>query len=206
MGVMSDSSIAAYHVLGANLHAWVDESMRFTPDNSLYLLAAAIADPTLCEPARAALRPLKAKGSRKLHWHSEDDPRRRKISAAVAACGIDSVVIVGAPVDKRKQERARAQCLEHLLWELDGLGVSHVWVENRTDSLNRRDRRTVDRLRGRKIISTAIWVDFAFPSEEPMLWLPDVVAGAVSCARVGETDEWMSMIEHQVYEIDLDLR
>jgi hypothetical protein len=184
----------------------VDESMRFTPDASLYLLAAVIADPEACDPARQALRPLKAKGERKLHWHSEGDPRRRKITSAIAVCNIESVVIIGAPVDKKKQERARAQCLEHLLWELDVWGISHVWVENRTQTLNQRDMKTVDRLRGRQIISNDLRLDMALPSEEPMLWLPDVIAGAVSCARGGETDEWLLTLEHQIYEIDLDLR
>lgn len=175
-------------------------------DQSIYLLAAAIANPIVCEPAREALRPFKAKGAPKLHWHSEDDGRRRKITAVVASFDVESLVIIGTPVDLRRQERARAQCMEHLLWQLDQLQVEHVWVENRTASLNRRDMQTVDRLRGRRLISNEIRLDFAYPSQEPMLWLPDIVAGAVSCARCGETDEWMTAIEHQVYEIDLDLR
>lgn len=203
---MQDSDEPGRPVTGPVLHAWVDESMRMTPDQSLYLLAAVLADPEQCDPARNALRPFKAKGEPKLHWHSEDDPRRRKITAAVASCEIESVVIIGTPVDKKKQERARAQCLELLLWELDQLGVVHVWIENRTQSLNKRDTTTVDRLRGRQIISNSLRLDFAYPSTEPMLWLPDVVAGAVSCARCGETDEWLTVMEHQVYEIDLDLR
>ncbi len=180
--------------------------MRFTPQQSLYLLAAVLADPSACESSRAALRPFKAPGEPKLHWHSEADARRRKITGVVAECDLESVVIIGTPADMRKQERARAQCMELLLWELDKLGVTQVWVENRTQSLNRRDLTTVDRMRGRRIITNNIRVDFALPSEEPMLWLPDVVAGAMSCKRTGETDEWASLIEHQVYEVDLLLR
>lgn len=188
------------------LHAWVDESMRFTPDQSFYLLAAVLANPDECEPARAALRPFKPKGEPKLHWHSEGDPRRRKITAAVAGCAIEAVVIVGTPVDKKKQERARTQCLEQLLWNLDTLNVSHVWIENRTKTLNQRDTTTVDRLRGRRIITNRIRLDFAYPSTEPMLWIPDVVAGAIGSKQCGETDEWATAMEHQVYEIELDLR
>ena len=72
-----------------------------------------------------------------------------------------------------------------LLYELDQLGVRAVYLESRHSSLNKRDIRLVDVLRLRGSISGAIVVDFALPRDEPMLWAPDAVAGAISSARFG---------------------
>lgn len=76
-----------------------------------------------------------------------------------------------------RQERARTQVLEHLLFNLEEHGVSNVVLEQRTESLNRRDMKTVDRLRGRRVLAQSTRVDWGQPSTEPMLWVADVVAG-----------------------------
>ncbi|MFD7026267.1 hypothetical protein [Promicromonospora sukumoe] len=182
------------------LHAWVDESMRAARDGreGLYLLAAVVADPEACEVVRETLQMLLLRGARRLHWRDESGERRRKIAAALGALDVAHVVVVGAPIDHRRQERARAICMERLLYELDQLGVREVNLESRHSSLNKRDIRLVDALRLRGSISSGIVVDFALPNDEPMLWAPDAVAGAVSSARFGhdvETAEELGAID-----------
>lgn len=39
-----------------------------------------------------------------------------------------------------------------------------------------------------------------------MLWVPDVVAGAVAAARMVETEEWLEPMAHLVYDLDVKLR
>jgi hypothetical protein len=75
--------------------------------------------------------------------------------------------------------------MERLLHELDQAGVRKVFLESRHDALNKRDIRLVDVLRIKGSISDAMVVSFALPRQEPMLWAPDAVAGAVSSARFG---------------------
>jgi hypothetical protein len=81
-------------------------------------------------------------------------------------------------MDKTKQERARRCCLERLLHELGLLAVSQVWLESRSAKPDRRDLKRVDSGRRRRLIPSELQVDFARPKVEPMLWLPDAVAGA----------------------------
>jgi hypothetical protein len=103
------------------LHAWTDESMQF-PQRSggigYYLLAAAVADPAACTPIRDSMRELVLSGATRLHWRDESGPRRAKIASAIGGHDLANLVIVGAPVDPRRQERARRLCMERLIHEL----------------------------------------------------------------------------------------
>jgi hypothetical protein len=171
------------------LHAWVDESMR-VPSGSMrdgiYLLAAPVADPSLCDPIREQLRRLLTGRSRRLHWRNQTPRRRRTIAATLGGFDVAHTIIVGTPIDPKRQERARRYCLERLMFELDFLGVSRVWIETRSPSLNNADRTMLAALRSRGSLPATLTVDFALPDQEPMLWLPDAVAGAIGMHRRGD--------------------
>lgn len=104
--------------------------------DGMYLLAAVVGDPTMCEPARDALRELVRKRGGRLHWRQEEGPRRAKIAAAIGTQDL-ACIVVGVPIAPRRQERARRKCMERLLFELERIGVSHVWLETRSTLLNR---------------------------------------------------------------------
>lgn len=164
--------------------AWVDESVHFGPAGAgFYVLAAAVGHPVAVEPTRAALRGLVPRPRRRLHWHGEDDATRRRMVALVARLDLVHVAVVQEVPDPRKQERGRRKCLGRLLFELDQLEVGRVVMESRNDALDRRDLRMVRALRGSLAVSMDLRVEFASPLEEPMLWLPDAVAGVVREAR-----------------------
>jgi hypothetical protein len=187
------------------LHAWVDESMRAARDGNdgLYLLAAVVADPGVCDAVRDSLRSLVWKAAGRLHWRDETPSRRRKIAELIGGQDLAHVVVVGAPIDHRRQERARAQCLERLLYELEQLGVSQVWLETRHFALNERDLKLVEALRGKRSVSSEIRVEFARPKDEPMLWVPDAVAGAVNAALSEEPDTLDGFGEIDVISVNL---
>jgi hypothetical protein len=187
------------------LHAWVDESMRAARDGNdgLYLLAAVVADPGVCDAVRDSLRSLVWKAAGRLNWRDETPSRRRKIAELIGGQDLAHVVVVGAPIDHRRQERARAQCLERLLYELEQLGVSQVWLETRHFALNERDLKLVEALRGKRSVSSEIRVEFARPKDEPMLWVPDAVAGAVNAALSEEPDALDGFGEIDVISVNL---
>ncbi|MFI2489673.1 hypothetical protein ACH47X_22360 [Promicromonospora kroppenstedtii] len=189
------------------LHAWVDESMQMPGQEreGLYLLAAAVASPATCDPVRENLRELLLKGAERLHWRDESAPRRAKIASAIANHDLVHVVVVGAPIDARKQERARRQCMERLVFELGVLGVSQVWLETRTSSLNERDRRMFAALHAKNAMPARLRIDFALPTDEPMLWVADAVAGAVGQARRGFALDVRDALGHGIDEIDISL-
>lgn len=189
-----------------SLHAWIDESLRITDDDQgTYILAAVVCDPSCCAPVRQDLSSLLLRGQQRLHWHDESEERRDKMAVKVASVDMAAIVVVGMPVVKAKQERARRLCMEALLPRLDALGVKQVWLESRTSSLNRRDEQMVLALRGKKLITRGLRVEAAYPLEEPMLWLPDIVAGAVGADR-GGTRRWLDAMRQLVTQIEIGLR
>jgi hypothetical protein len=188
------------------LHAWVDESMRVHPDDhGTYILASVVCDATECEPVRDLLRSLLHGKEPRLHWRDEDSRRRTKIAAAIGSIDMAAVVVIGVPMAKRRQERARRICMETLMPALDELGVTRVFLEARTPSLVTKDRQQVANLGGKKLISKSLRVTSARPLDEPMLWVPDAVAGAVGAARDGDA-QWLDLMRHTVTELEIALR
>jgi hypothetical protein len=93
--------------------AYVDES---EPDPGVYVLAAALVPAELIGEIRASVVALRLRGQRKLHWHSEDDQRRKLLIAAIAELQALHVVVVRAG-RVESSERRRRLCLRRLLWE-----------------------------------------------------------------------------------------
>ncbi|WP_147050740.1 hypothetical protein [Kocuria flava] len=169
----------------------------------MYMLGAVVTDPLACEAARTELRQLVPHG-RKLHWRDLDDRLKRRAVQAVASFDAAHMVVVASPLNPRKQERARAACMERLCWELGGMGVSRVVLESRTPSLNKRDDELIKHLRGKKSLPQGLRVDIELPSGEPMLWVPDQVLGAMGDAETGE-ERWMQVLGQSVTRVDICL-
>jgi hypothetical protein len=176
-----------------SLSAWVDESVIVGPAGSAgtYTMAAVVTDDGHCAELRRELNDLSIKPGVRLHWVGESVKRRDLIAEAVAQMDIAAILTVGTPMERSRQERARRCCLERLLYELDQFGVSDAWLESRTAVQDRRDLRLVDSARRKRSISHDLQVRFARPAGEPMLWLPDAVAGAMSASVLGE-ERWLA--------------
>lgn len=84
----------------------------------------------------------------------------------------------------------RQICMGTLYPDLCVRGVTTIWQEARTPILDVRDSRMINALRGKRLLAATVRVKFAQPRKAPMLWVPDAVAGAVGCARIGDSDEW----------------
>ncbi|HET6986399.1 MAG TPA: hypothetical protein VFI00_07270 [Kribbella sp.] len=187
------------------LSAWIDESVIVGGPRhpaGTYTLAAAVVETEAAGAMRDGLRDLTLTKGGRLHWVDESSKRRDRIMAAIASFDLAAVVTAGSPVHRSKQERARRCCLERLFYELALIGVSEVWLESRTATPDRRDLRLVDYARDKGLIPRGFKVGFERPKDEPMLWIPDAVAGAVTAARLGEPRWLLAMseilTEHQV--------
>lgn len=185
------------------LHAWVDESMR-QKDVAvpMYLLGAVVADSSRCDGARQELRSILPKGAPKLHWHAMEPREKNRATTVVTSLDATHLVVVGTPLNHRKQERARAQCMEQLYWRLGELGVSRVFLEQRTRSLNQKDLQLVNVLRIRKVMPEGLRVEIAQPSTEPMLWIPDQMLGALGDAEADE-GRWFAQYDGAIERIDI---
>jgi hypothetical protein len=173
-------------------------------DERMYLLGAVVADPATCSPARDELMSVKPKSARKLHWTDMEEREKKRVTDLIAEFDMAHMVVIGTPLDHRKQEHARAKCMERLLWELGELQVTQVFLEQRTQSLNKRDMKLVESLRGRRFIPSSLRVNVEQPSTEPMLWIPDQVLGAVGDAEA-EDHTWLDMYGGMVQRIDITI-
>jgi hypothetical protein len=168
--------------------AFADESFREDSVRGVYVLAATVLEYETQEPTRALMRHLL--GSRrtgKLHWHEMDRLQRKDATHRVADIEGIHVVALGTPVPRRRQERARAACLTALVGALHGLGVQHLLIEARSAKLNRRDVATVRGARFALPKGSQFRVDHVPGSVEPLLWVADIVAGAVRASIQGNS-------------------
>jgi hypothetical protein len=190
------------------LSAWVDESVIVGgpahPDGT-YTLAAVVAETAAAGGIRDLLRELTLTRGGRLHWVDESSKRRDRIIAAVTALDVAAIVTIGSPMHRSKQERARRCCLERLFYELGLMSVADVQLESRTATPDRRDLRLVDSARDKGLISRDLKVGFARPRDEPMLWLPDAVAGAVTAAKLGEP-RWLLAMSEILTEHEVNVR
>jgi hypothetical protein len=115
--------------------------------------------------------------------------RLRRSASRRALRVVEAAVLVRVRICSTiRQERARGRCFERLLWELDQAGVTKVVFESRTPHQDRTDRRRVDGLRGRGVITGELRAEWRRGAEEPLLWAPDIVLGALGDARVAGTE------------------
>ena len=189
------------------LTAWVGESIVVgrTRTEGAYTMAAAVADPAACDDVKDQLRALTVGRTGRLHWANESAKRRDSIAALIARVDLAAIVVVCSPMQGSKQERARRRCLERLLHELAMFGVGDVWLESRSIVPDRRDIRLVDSARRKGLVPGSLVVGFARPKEDPMLWIPDAIAGAVTAANLGEP-RWMLAMTEILTRHDVDVR
>ena len=104
-----------------------------------------------------------------------------------------------------RPEKARTLCVARLATELAGTGVKHMLFEGRTALQNRRDVATIAELRSRRAIPDTFSVNFAGKGDDPMLWIADIVAGAVGASLTGTEVEPLDALGSSVEVIRIDL-
>lgn len=176
---------------GTVWRAYVDESesnQRVEPD--AYLLAAAILHDDHVAETRERIVPLRPTSGQptKLHWHDESPLSRKTITQTIIQIPARHVVVVRAGRLDEPSERRRRKCFERLAYECAVLGVEHVTVEARERKANARELRYFNDLRAARIIGAEMRLDHVPGPSEPLLWIADSVAGAVTAARTGTPD------------------
>lgn len=155
--------------------------------SGLCVLAFAFAALAHVDETRAALRALPRDAPARFHWYAERHKDRLTLLYALPELGVTSTVVYQTPSLARKQEQARARCLAVGLHELAAAGAVRLLLEHRQERLSQRDERTIAAVRRDGSVSPAVPFAFARPGDEPLLWLPDAIAGAVG-AELGEGD------------------
>ena len=181
--------------------AYVDEAFA----DGTYVLAAGLVDGSEQHTVRAGLQAALLPRQRRLHWHDESPARRLQLASVVGDLQLPAVAVVGGPVNERRQERARRQCLERLLWELQAVGVDRIRAESRQPERDRADIRALAAFRRTGILAPHMTFDHVRPLQEQGLWLADIIAGAVLADLRGDS-RYRKPLEEALRVVGLQLR
>lgn len=189
------------------LHAWVDESgSDWSRDPNTYILAAALCADSAVEDVQAVMRPLRRRGTSKLHWRDETDPARRMaITETVAGCtGLQHVIVVRVGITGESRRRPRHVALKQLLMRLDELQVSRAVLESRGPADDGRDVELFRHLRDRQqVIGGRLQMHHAPGRTDEGLWVADAVCGVVSASRTGQ-QQYLKILQDRVTLIVVD--
>lgn len=178
--------------------AYGDESepdQRCAPGT--YVLALVLVEDAAAEECRELTRAAKLPAQRKLHWNSEGQRRRRDLAKLVTELDALHLVAVRTAVEEHS-ERRRRMCLKTLLPELEQkYSVDRVALEAREKKQNDRDLDLLVRLRSGRRIGPSLRMEHLGGPTEPLLWVADVVAGAVTAHLQGES-EYLERLEGRV--------
>jgi len=170
----------------AAARAYIDESIRESPPGH-YVLAAAIVDDDQADVLRHMLRSFIPRRAARFHWHEVPAANRLEMCHLLSSTDLRHVVAVATPLDPKRQERGRRVCLSATSWELNARGVYRLQLETRRQR-DANDRRFLLGEQRANRLPLALQYEFGHPNQEPLLWVPDAVAGAVAAAlAAGET-------------------
>jgi hypothetical protein len=158
--------------------AYVDESLRLT-GAGLYLVTAAVVINDQAEQARHRLRKVLTGRQDRFHWNDAGERQRGRMLETIVAIGPVVMAYACSPLPTR-QDRARGLCVRSLVWDLQELDVRHVTFESRQDRNDRKDADTIERARRARAASPELTYAFSRPRAEPLLWVADALAGAIS--------------------------
>ena len=165
---------------------FVDESTAMrSASHQEYLIGAALLPVDQIDEVREQLTPLLLPGQIKLHWTDEQPARRRQIVDKICALGSVNIVITHLDEPRRKTERFRRKCLEELYHEMVSMEIFDLTLEARTGPQDRNDVAHLVALRSQGI-DPRMRIDHCRGGDEPLLWIPDIVLGAINAAHVGE--------------------
>ncbi len=115
----------------------------------------------------------------------ESASRQRKIVTQIVQLGPMHVGVAHLDAKLKKVERYRRKCLETLYHDLIAMEVFDVVLECRTPKQDERDKAHVVALQGQGF-DTRLRISHQRGGDEPLLWIPDAVLGAINAAYLGD--------------------
>ena len=171
-------------------HAFVDESK-----SKELLVCAAVLEERAVSDARAAMRALVHKGSRRVHMTRESPTHRRTVLAGIANLPVTVEIYAARSYPPRRELDARARCLSRIVEDLPGRGCTRLTVEL-DESLGHRDKQVLynaTRDSGRE----GVTYQLVPAAAEPLLWIPDAIAWC--WARGGEWKQAVAPLVAKVH-------
>ena len=156
------------------MHAFVDESIR-----RRYLLCAVTVRPKDLIDSRRELRMMLLPGQRRLHFSQEATPRRKALLSRMSRMNVQAAIYecTGGEASARRAGM-------WLVQDLVAIGARRLVVGSR-EGRDRMDRRMIRAALLDAGAIDALDYEHMGPSEEPLLWVADAVAGPSGPAKHG---------------------
>jgi len=110
-----------------------------------------------------------------------------------------------AYVDESMRQSHGGLYLKALLWDAGRLGVDDLVLESRQEHNDQKDRQTIMWAQKAGWASADLRYGFARPRDEPLLWVADAMAGAVSADLAEESDSYLKALQpRQILVTEVD--
>jgi hypothetical protein len=160
------------------VHAYVDESIRGRD----YILCATLLEESSVARVRQSLKTQLRGHQSRLHMAKESSETKSRLLAHVAR--LDTIrVIITVRATGRSARAARDECLNRLTTALAAEGLRRLVIESCDQDV--RDRQVVGDSLATAGLLPAVELVHHRASDEPLLWLPDIVAWAY-----GKSGSW----------------
>lgn len=183
--------------------AYLDEAqVGGTGSGRAFILSATVWLCTDLDDRRAALRSMKPRGQDKLHWNEAVAVVQDAVVAHIAQLEVVHLVAVRRDTRAERPERSRRIAIARLVHELQNyFEVERMVFESRGRADNQRDLDLLGKLRAQKYLLGPLRFDHVAGPKEPLLWVPDALAGVIVDYEAGHSRH-LSSIAHQLTMID----
>ncbi|RJL23618.1 hypothetical protein [Bailinhaonella thermotolerans] len=167
--------------------AYVDESIH--DRHGLYVVAGVVAEPRLSAVVQRELSAA-APFPGGPHWHAERAQVRWRLVRAIAELPVRASVHAARFPEPKAKEAARARAMERLVRGLEP-EVGGLVLHTREAAQNKLDRRLLRALAGR---APRFRYDHQTSDKEPLIWLPDIVAGAAAAHLIDPVPAYLRVL------------
>ncbi|MGH9212440.1 MAG: hypothetical protein ACRD2C_17450 [Acidimicrobiales bacterium] len=163
--------------------------------------AAVLIDPAQRDEAEARAQKLIDGRRRAFHWKDEGTLRRSAMIDLLGELDLGMFAVIHHPVAAKRQVDARRRSLRTLASVLCREGVDDILIESRGIQ-DAGDRQTLVEAVNDGVLPTKLTYSFADKSN-PLMWLPDAVAGVLSEAECCKTSQWIADLQRQatIFEV-----
>lgn len=180
----------------------IDESAPESARGVHYVIGTAVLlEPSQCDEVRERLLKLMAGRQTPFHWKREGIEKRQRIIQLLGDLDVGVFATIHHPVGAHRQQLARRRSLEALVPALTREGVGELVIESRGPQ-DSKDRSVLLKLIELGHCPADLGYSFAGKAE-PLLWLPDAVAGLLSEAECRRSDHWIAELQRvvQIFEV-----
>jgi hypothetical protein len=183
------------------VRSFVDESFRQQSSAmGIYLFAAVTIASEDEDDIRTRLRRALPGRLPRFHWRDDRNEVRERALEVMRSTRLQGLTVYRLSVPRSSDERARQHALWNLVAEMRDRHVHDLVFEARERSQNQKDEKTLHQITKAGIAGPTFRYAFSRPLDEPLLWLPDYLAGACGTFLCDGNDRYVKSLPEALVE------